>query len=229
MPDGRTILVDAGSGGPMRLDAGERVVAPFLWNRGVLRLAGVAVTHDDADHAGGAAAVQRLFWIDERWTALSAPSEPRRFGRALVTPLPPPAAPGGDGTTRVWSCESSSGWPPSSSPPTSEPPASTSGGVRGALGVDGAQGRPPRLPLLDHRRVPARGPPDRGGDFGGSAQRLRPSRLRLLARLAEEGVGVYRTDRDGAVIFETDGGTLTVTRWAQRTVDRFCLEPEGIC
>ena len=51
----------------------------------------------------------------------------------------------------------------------------------------------------------------------------------VLARLAEEGVEVYRTDRDGAVIFETDGGTLTVTRWARRTVDRFCLEPEGIC
>src|SRR2546425_5170341 len=30
----RSLLVDAGTGGPMRLDAGARVVAPFLWNRG---------------------------------------------------------------------------------------------------------------------------------------------------------------------------------------------------
>ncbi|HXL46931.1 MAG TPA: hypothetical protein VN977_10045, partial [Candidatus Binatia bacterium] len=51
----------------------------------------------------------------------------------------------------------------------------------------------------------------------------------VLARLAEAGAQISRTDRDGAVIFETDGGTLTVTRWARRRVDRFCLDPEAIC
>jgi len=51
----------------------------------------------------------------------------------------------------------------------------------------------------------------------------------VLARLAEAGAAIYRTDRDGAVIFETDGTTLTVTRWARRLVDRFCLDPEAIC
>jgi beta-lactamase superfamily II metal-dependent hydrolase len=43
-PDGRVVLVDAGAGGPYRLDAGERVVAPFLWNRGILRLAAAVIT-----------------------------------------------------------------------------------------------------------------------------------------------------------------------------------------
>src|SRR2546427_3716472 len=95
IPDGRALLVDCGSGGPMRLDAGERVVAPFLWNRGVLRLAAMAVTHDDSDHAGGAASVRRLFAIDEEWTAASLPLVPRRFGRVEITPLPPTAATGG--------------------------------------------------------------------------------------------------------------------------------------
>jgi competence protein ComEC len=52
MPDGRTLLVDTGSGGPMRLDAGERVIAPFLWNKGILSLGAMALTHDDSDHAG---------------------------------------------------------------------------------------------------------------------------------------------------------------------------------
>ena len=51
----------------------------------------------------------------------------------------------------------------------------------------------------------------------------------VLARLAEAGAQIYRTDRDGAVIFETDGRTLMVTRWAQRRVDRFCLDGETIC
>jgi len=51
----------------------------------------------------------------------------------------------------------------------------------------------------------------------------------VVARLAEAGAETYRTDRDGALIFETDGETLTVTRWGTRRVDRFCLDPEAIC
>ena len=51
----------------------------------------------------------------------------------------------------------------------------------------------------------------------------------VLARLATAGARIYRTDRDGAVIFETDGRTLMVTRWAARTTERFCLDPEAIC
>jgi competence protein ComEC len=51
----------------------------------------------------------------------------------------------------------------------------------------------------------------------------------VLARLAGASAETYRTDRDGALIFETDGGTMTVTRWATRRVDRFCLDPEAIC
>src|SRR5262249_30855844 len=51
----------------------------------------------------------------------------------------------------------------------------------------------------------------------------------VLARLAAMGARVYRTDRDGAVLVETDGRALSVTRWRDRTVERFCLDPETIC
>jgi competence protein ComEC len=230
MPDGRTILVDAGSGGPMRLDAGERVVAPFLWNRGVLRLAGLAVTHDDVDHAGGMAAMRQLFRIDEQWTATSAPSEPRRFGRAIVTPLPPAAVPAGRRNDAGLVLRVELGL-------ASFLLAADIGAAREhELIASGTRLASTVLKVAHH-----------GSRFSTTTEFLgavRPTAAAIsvgarntyghpdpgvLARLAEAGVEVYRTDRDGAVIFETDGGTLTVTRWTRRSVDRFCLDPEGIC
>ena len=55
-----------------------------------------------------------------------------------------------------------------------------------------------------------------------------PSPL-TLERLAAVGAAIYRTDRDGAVIFETDGRRLDVMRWAERSVERYCLDPETAC
>ena len=47
-----------------------------------------------------------------------------------------------------------------------------------------------------------------------------------LARLVAAGAAVYRTDRDGAVMLDTDGRSLTVTTWASGRRDRYCLDPD---
>jgi len=229
-PDGRTILVDAGSGGPMRLDAGERVVAPFLWNRGVLRLGGAAVTHDDADHAGGMPAVRRLFRIDEQWTGADAPSEPRRFGRALVTALPPLDAPGGRRNDAALVLRIEMGLVSfllaSDIGAAREHELVASGTRLGSTVLKVAHHGSRSSTTLEFLRAVR---PTVAAISVGARNPYGHPDPAVLARLAEAGAQISRTDRDGAVIFETDGGTLTVTRWARRRVDRFCLDPEAIC
>lgn len=54
LPGGRNILVDAGSGGDEeQFDSGRAVVAPYLWNRGIVRLDAIIVSHFHEDHLGG--------------------------------------------------------------------------------------------------------------------------------------------------------------------------------
>jgi competence protein ComEC len=228
-PDGRALLIDTGSGCPMRLDAGERVVAPFLWNRGILRLAGLAVTHEDSDHAGGAGAVRRLFAIDEEWTAANPPTT-RRFGGAELAALPSTTVNGWrrneaalvlriDMGLASFLLTSDIGIP-------RERELTAAGarldsmvlkvahhGSRSSTSSEFLRTVGPRLAAISVGARNAYGHPDAG----------------VMARLSEAGAQIYRTDRDGALIFETDGATLTVTRWASGRIDRVCLDPEPIC
>lgn len=58
-PDGRCLVYDAGAtAGP---DAVRRVIAPYLWHRGVRRIDEVFVSHADADHFNGLAQLVRRF------------------------------------------------------------------------------------------------------------------------------------------------------------------------
>ena len=229
MPDGRAILVDAGSGGPMRLDAGERVVAPFLWNRGILRLAGIAVTHDDNDHAGGVTAIRRLFAIDEEWAA-AAPMAPHRFGRAVIAPLAASAVPGGRRNDGALVLRVDMGL--ASFLLTSDIGAVRERELVGA----GARLESTVLKVAHHGSRSSTGPdllravgPRLAAISVGARNAYGHPDPAVLGRLAAGGTQIYRTDRDGALIFETDGGALTVTRWAAQRVDRFCLDPEAIC
>jgi competence protein ComEC len=50
---GRTILIDGGGKSAPVFNKGERILAPFLWHRGIARIDDIIITHADADHYNG--------------------------------------------------------------------------------------------------------------------------------------------------------------------------------
>lgn len=225
-PDGRTVLVDAGAGGPYRLDAGERVVAPFLWNRGILHLAAVVVTHPDLDHAGGMAAVRELFSVSDAWDG--APERGAfALGGALLTPLAA-AAVGRNDAARVLRLElgraailltsdieglGERALIDSGAPLHADVLKVPHHGSRTSSGPDFLAAVRPAVAVVSVGARNVYGHPDAG----------------VLARLTAAGADLYRTDRDGAVLLETDGRVLDVTRWVSHTTTRYCLDPDTVC
>jgi competence protein ComEC len=73
-------LYDTGPRYSQDSDAGERVILPFLRNRGIEVLAGAVVSHLDQDHSGGTASVLR--GIEVRRLLTSIPSRHALLGNA---------------------------------------------------------------------------------------------------------------------------------------------------
>lgn len=62
-PDGRTLVYDAGSmAGP---DAVRRIVAPYLWSRGIARIDELFLSHADLDHYNGVVELLRRFPVGQ--------------------------------------------------------------------------------------------------------------------------------------------------------------------
>jgi competence protein ComEC len=68
----RALLYDAGPAFGAGADSGERIIAPYLRAAGVARLDMLIVTHNDIDHAGGAASVVENFEVGELLSSLPA-------------------------------------------------------------------------------------------------------------------------------------------------------------
>jgi competence protein ComEC len=227
-PDGRAVVIDAGPGGPGRLDAGARVVAPYLWWRGLLRLAATVVTHDHADHAGGMPAILARFPGAEVWTAADLAAAPRELGGAVLTALPLVGGPRPNDQALVLRVE----YGAASFLLTSDIP----GAVERALVAA-------RVPLgATVLKVAHHGARDSSAAWFLAAVRPAVAAVSVgarnpyrhpdpgtLARLAGVGARVLRTDRDGALLFETDGRTLAVTSWASGARERWCVDPESMC
>jgi len=255
LPEGRRLLVDGGPAGAHRLDVGERVVAPYLWNRPAAGVDAVAVTHSDTDHSGGLRAVLTRFRVGELWEngrwgpgseetlrAAERSGACRRtlvagqriwLGSALVTVLNP------DGTL-----------------PLDEPAPDGENEQSLVLRLDwrgfsllltGDLGRPGEERVLASHapvRALALKVGHHGSRFSSTGEFLAATRPAVavisvgarnpfrhptpdaLARLEAAGARIYRTDADGAVILETDGASLWITRWASGLVERLDLDPE---
>jgi competence protein ComEC len=239
-PDGQALLVDTGGGGPGRLDRGEHVVLPLLRRLGVTRLAALAVTHGDPDHAGALGSLLAGVAIDEVWIPAGAEDEPwhavvgaagrpRRFlargDRLWLGPLqiavlnPPPAIEERPDrrTTNNRSLVLRVEW-----------------GLAAAILTGDAEARAERamLAAAEPLRAPVLKVGHHGSRFGSSPEFLQAVAPRIaaisvgarnpfghpspgaLARLDRAGAGIYRTDLDGAVEITSDATRLWVRRWA---------------
>ena len=74
-PGGQSLLVDAG-GARGAFDVGDRIATPAIWALGVRRLDWLLVTHTDVDHVGGAPAVIRTFRPREVWEGVPVARDP---------------------------------------------------------------------------------------------------------------------------------------------------------
>jgi len=68
-PGGETMLIDGGGYTDNTIfDIGARVVAPFLWNRKILTVDTLVLTHPNSDHLNGLIFIAQKFKVGALWT-----------------------------------------------------------------------------------------------------------------------------------------------------------------
>ena len=70
-PSGYRILIDGGGSSFATTNVGERLIAPFLWKKGIRNIDAVAITHPDADHYNGLGFIikhfsPKLLWVRDK-------------------------------------------------------------------------------------------------------------------------------------------------------------------
>jgi len=67
-PGNIRMLIDGGPAVEGRYDAGERIVAPFLWRKKIATVETLVLSHPNADHLNGLLFIARHFHVDTFWS-----------------------------------------------------------------------------------------------------------------------------------------------------------------
>lgn len=229
-PAGRWLLVDAGIARD-GWDAGSRRVVPYLGRRGARRLEAVIITHPDADHMGGAAAVIRAFrprWVGDpglpagkagylrvlesaagartRWVALRRGLSFHLDGMDVTFLYPGPLPP--DGEANASSVVLRVEYGEFSALLTGDAPASVERALveryGPALEADVLKVGHHGSATSTSRELLAAVAPTHALISAGRGNRYGHPHPVVLARLARHGARVYRTDRQGSVVVRGD-------------------------
>lgn len=238
-PDGESMLVDAGGSVASRFDVGARIVSPALWALGLRGLSTLVLSHGDLDHVGGAAAVMDDFRPGDVWEGVPVASSVllqhlavRAQARGLrwLRMTRGASRTHADVAIQVWH-------PPA--PDWERPrvrnddsivlelrkgevsivlPGDIGPEVERAIASDFAPARVRVLAAAHHgSRSSSSGSfldalqPQIAVISAGRGNRHGHPSPQVLTRLADRGVRVYRTDRDGAIAIDTDGSKVHVT------------------
>ena len=234
----RALLVDAGG------DIGDRVLAPALRALGVRSLDVLAITHGDADHLLGAPAVLRRFRPRQIWEGAPVPPHPglralaaqahravwrnvqagdlERWGPVEIRVLHPPVP--------DWERQRVRN---EDSVVLEVRIGTVSIVLPGDIGPEAERLVAPRV---DRGRLVILKAPHHGSAGSSTpsfVEALDPAAVifsagrhnrfghphpAVVARYEAAGAEIFRTDRDGAVMVETDGTTVEVWGWAGRRV-----------
>lgn len=225
-----------------RFDVGEEVVSPYLWERRVRRLDAMALTHAHSDHMGGMAAVLRNLRPKELWVGVDADSEAYRALLAEAAELGMVVRhlrAGEDfdwGGMRVKVLAPEVGYGHMGAPANDDSLVLRIEYGKAAVLLEGDAQAVSEATMLRHGRVEpvtllkvghhgsrtsttaefyaAAAPKDAVVSVG-RANTFGHPRGEVIARIAEGGTKLYRTDEFGMVRFllTRDGGIRTVGSW----------------
>ena len=244
-PHGKAVLIDSGGTIDNVYDVGERVVVPYLLHYGVTELETIYLTHAHADHAGGAGSIakrlpvkviivgnesresyaksMRVAYADETFKKIVAASEGQvreidgvKF-EILYAPHVAADANEYSNVIRVNYGRASflfTGDLPAEkeknllaiADPESTVLKVAHHGAKTSTSIQFLQETAPRWAVIS---VGA------GNTFGHPAQET-------LAKLVQAGTKTYRTDKDGAIVFRTDGEKMWTETYVSRKLKAFC-------